>query len=136
MAFGQERVTFIAQNLQLPRQAQRVAFGTAVCAMGPESPAYFGRSNGSDAPSQQERARRFCQPTEPSHCSWKSSVPVGWLLAAQLKAKFSPCSVPLVKHNFCWWPRHQDACEIGQEQINQHRKLVALAEFALLLPPS
>lgn len=57
VVFGQERVASIAQNLKLPWQAQRVAFGTAACAMGPESPVYFGRSDSSDAPSQQERAR-------------------------------------------------------------------------------
>lgn len=132
MAFGQERATLTAQSLQMPWQARRAASGAAACATGPDSPCVLGKSNSSDAQSQQERARQFSQPTEPVHCSWKSSVPAGWLLAAQLKAKFSPSSVPFAAHNSCWRPGQQDACEKGQEPINQHWTLAALAESALL----
>lgn len=51
-----------------------------------------------------DRARQVSQPSEPIRCSCRSSAPVGWRPAAQLKAKFSPCSAPFARHNSCWCP--------------------------------
>jgi len=105
-------------------------FGAAAYATGPVShPSYFGKSNVSDAPRQQERARRFSQPAEPK-C--ESSVP-----AARLKAKCGPCSALFAAHSCCWWcPGQQEACEKGQDQSTSAGCLQYWQDLPFFLPPS
>lgn len=89
-------------------------------------PVQFGKSNSSDVINQQEGARGSV--TEPI-----PGAPCQRAGCQQPSSKSRTCSAPFPVHNSCCWcPGQQDAHKKGQESIDQHWILAALAESALL----